>query len=450
VTSFAQSLLTRKLVLPAICRRGDLDQSAYLAELTAFDKLPARRRRELSLERLRAVLEHANHRSLHYRDAFAQAGISVADVRNEADLARLPILTKADLRSKPLDHFTTGEIRGSRFVETAGTSGQPVRVHSNWNAYGRMLLRRAHEYRALGIAIGDREARFWGRAPKRKREFLLGLLANRRVFMFQQDGRSTPEAEARDLVGFRPDYAYGYSSLLLRAADYLARSGIRAPQLKAVICTSETLLPSQAGRIAEVFGCPVTMEYGCSEIDVIAFGCPRGNYHVLEHHVLLESVVVEDGGKPEVVVTDLDNLLMPIIRYRIGDHVQILDGKCPCGRDGQVLSAVEGRTLNQMIRHPDGRTLHAVVLAHAIEALCAESIRIDRFKVYQTAVDELTVRVEGPSPEERDAAAAAIKAMFNRKLSDDFIIKVEFGLVEQKPGEKFTYFVPLAAAGPVR
>jgi phenylacetate-CoA ligase len=433
----------RRILLPAIYRRSGISPGDYLAELSAFDALDPQQKERHQWRRLLDLLRLARERSPYYKQRLAHLEMGTYGHSEPELLSEIPILTKSELRLHGPTDFMTRSPGRTPSVETAGTSGEPVKVYFDWNTYSRTLLRRDYCYRKLGIALGQREARFWGRSPARLRGSLRSLLSNRRLFSFQTGKVDEMSREASALAHFQPAYIYGYSSLVLKAADFHLATGLQDVRPKAVICTAETLLPSQAARIARAFASEVTMEYGCSELDIIAFGCPAGNYHVLEHHVLVEAVSCENGSDPEAVITDLDNTLMPLIRYRLGDHIHLSDGPCPCGQAGKLIESIEGRTLNRLIHYPDGRTIHAVVLAHAFEELCHRQLPIGRFKVFQTAPDRLEIMIEMAGDAERSVVTEAVRQVLTAKLGGDFALTVVFEKIPDRPGEKFTYFVPL-------
>ena len=107
--------------------------------------------------------------------------------------------------------------------------------------------------------------------------------------------------------------------------------------------------------IEEVFQCPVTNRYGCEEVSLIACECQRHDgLHVNADGIYLE-VLRPDGtpcppGEPGmIVVTDLVNRAMPIIRYQVGDMGVLSDRQCPCGRGLPLLEKIEGRMADYVV-----------------------------------------------------------------------------------------------------
>lgn len=435
-------ILTREAVVPLVLGRGGLNLARYLAETSAFYSLDPQRKAAEQLRRLQALVAHAAQHSPHYRASLAAAGVTAADLRSLDDLGRLPRLTKSDLAGESYRELLTGSGSDAERVQTAGTTGLPVTVLKSRAAHARQIANRIFAFERLGLRYGDREARFWGRATGAPPRSTKDRLLNRKIFTFLGETEAQQRGEAESLLRFAPDYFYGYSSLVLRAARTWRELELPRPRLSGIVCTAEMLTPRQADLIAEVFGCPVRMEYGCSEMDIIAMQCSHGAYHVLEHRLLLE---IEPAGADagEAIVTDLDNTLMPMIRYRLGDDLRISRRACPCGSNAVIIESIDGRTLTQLVRLPSGRTVHAVVFAHLFEALADAGYPIHQFRVRQTRLDRFEAQVELRSAADAASLAAEIRRRTIAGLQEEVEVETLLEKVATRPGEKFTYFVPL-------
>src|SRR5262249_29218268 len=116
-----------------------------------------------------------------------------------------------------------------------------------------------------------------------------------------------------------------------------------------------------------VFGCRVFNRYGCREVSVIASECPEHDgLHTMAEGLFIEVV---KGARPaqageigSILVTDLFNRAMPLIRYRIGDLGAWEEGTCACGRGLPRLRSVAGRVTDFLVG-ADGRLVSGVFLA---------------------------------------------------------------------------------------
>ena len=183
------------------------------------------------------------------------------------------------------------------------------------------------------------------------------------------------------LKRFRPKTIIAYANSVALMARYLKSRRLPAYQPYSIIATSEVLEPSSRALIEEVFGCRVFNRYGCREVSVVASECSQHNgLHVMAEGLYLETVGAARGpptrapgnihaGAPghrrpngRVPVTDLLNLAMPLIRYKIGDMATFETAPCPCGRGLPRLARLEGRVTDFLVGS-DGRLVSGVFLA---------------------------------------------------------------------------------------
>ena len=436
--------VARDIALAWILNRAGLDLSRYTLELHASAALAPPDLERFQTARLRRLLAVAEG-SPFYRERLARARLSSASLGSVSDLKRLAPLTKEELRELGPGPLLTRRIARPFRSQTAGSSGTPVTVLRDLPGRAAVLARRWACQAWHGLSPGDREARFWGRSPSFWKDSLLQLAANRRLFAFLE---TEPEAQAREAAAlrrFQPDFAYGYSSLVLRAADCFSALGT-PPRLRAIICTAESILLAQERFISEVFDCPVLVEYGCSEVDIIGYTCPQHRLHVVAPELILEiDSDQEHAAEGEILVTDLSNHLMPLLRYRLGDCVRLTPEPCDCGWRTPIIAELQGREKERILVLPSGRRAHAVLFAHAFETLCNEGLPIRRFQVVQSRVDELQVFVEGDS---QLLSAPALRLRIERavqhRLPEPVQIQLNIGPVPTTPGRKLAYFVPLA------
>ena len=120
----------------------------------------------------------------------------------------------------------------------------------------------------------------------------------------------------------------------------------------------------------------------------------------------------------EMVCTGFLTRTIPLIRYRVGDHVLIAPGeRCPCGRPGPVIKAIRGRT-SEFIVTPDGRRYPTVT--HFVDLLR----HVRRSQVVQEREGEIIVRVL-PEPGFCDADARHAEALFAERVGGGIRVRVE-------------------------
>jgi phenylacetate-CoA ligase len=108
--------------------------------------------------------------------------------------------------------------------------------------------------------------------------------------------------------------------------------------------------------LMDVFQNDVYDQYGCGETGSLAFECDHHNgLHVNSEHVIIEclndEMIQSDIGN--TIITNLDNRYMPIIRYKVGDVIELNDEDCSCGRSFPLISKIHGR-VNEFLKLSNG------------------------------------------------------------------------------------------------
>ena len=97
------------------------------------------------------------------------------------------------------------------------------------------------------------------------------------------------------------------------------------PTLRYVESTGKMLFTHVRRYIEDILGLHVVNQYGCYEMNSIAYECPCGNLHCFETNVKVEVLddadrQLEEGMEGQLCVTTLNNFVMPLIRYKVGDY----------------------------------------------------------------------------------------------------------------------------------
>jgi phenylacetate-CoA ligase len=116
--------------------------------------------------------------------------------------------------------------------------------------------------------------------------------------------------------------------------------GFEVPNLLLVKGTSEKIYEHYHDYSRKAFGHKIVSEYGAAESGIIAFECKEGNMHIN-----MEGVLVEIDEENEIIVTNLLSKSFPIIRYKLGDVIELdsFEKKCNCGMVHPIIKEVTGR-----------------------------------------------------------------------------------------------------------
>lgn len=440
--SSLERFLRGEILLPALFRLHRLDIVRAMEEIRKEDTLGEDSRRELQFERLRILVNTAFAHSHAYRCIYEEQGFHPSQLTSWDHISEIPPVDRPTLQRFSHDEVLTHQVPVASRRQTTGTTGQPLDITLDRQAYATQLAARFVRFRDLGIHVGDREARFWGRTRLSRFAAIRDLILGRKVVEVTGGHANKVRENILRIASFRPRYFYGYASMLVRAAQVWAQANIERSSLAAIISTGETLQPFQKTYLEEIFGCPVINEYGSSEADIIGFECLSGRLHLETHNVLVESVPSKSGDK-ELLITNLQNRLMPLIRYSIGDSGEIQYGSCECGRNGPWLSHLRGRSDAQLIKLPNGETRHCIIFTHWADDLMLDGVLIRQYRIIQEDLLRFTLRLEIGAAVNEDQLKRRIQEWTRRDIDPQAVTDVVIGPILVENGGKFTDFVAL-------
>jgi phenylacetate-CoA ligase len=259
----------------------------------------------------------------------------------------------------------------------------------------------------VGYRLGDRFAElssytFLRDESRSRRPFLFQKLAGRLLLNSLALSPGIVSEFARALRAYRPRFLKGTASALSYLAVFFREAGVDDVRFQGVFSTGEVLTARQRRTIEEVLGGKVYDSYGHMERTVAVSECPEGGLHINIEYGILETVerVPLDPQPPgagvtytaRVVGTSLHNFSMPLLRYEVGDLVEVEepDPSCACGRGLPRIRRVIGRE-GDAIETPDGKIVTTIFIVFDKVSGVAQG------QVIQEALDRLRLRVvRGP------------------------------------------------------
>ena len=384
-------------------------------------------------DRLNGMLGEVLRGNEFYR---GKLGGALPALETREQLSRLPFTTKQELvddqlRRPPFGSDLTFPLeRYVRVHQTSGTTGRPLYwldTDESWDWWGECWKA---VFRAAGVGPGDRVffpfsfgpfVGFWsGWEGARK----VGALA-------VSGGGQTTRQRLGSLVDYgatvlvcTPTYALHMAAEARRAGMDLARES----SVRVTVHAGEpgAGIASTKRRIEEAWGARCFDHTGATEVGAFGFACnaPGEWVHVNEDEFVAEVVDVDsgeplpaDGGRGELVLTNLGRVGSPVIRYRTGDLVEARRGPCACGRsslalDGGVLGRVDDMVVVRGVN----------VFPSAVERIVRQFPEIEEFRVDVRETEglaELKVTVE-PGPSE---SPAGLEEGVTRSILDNLRIR---------------------------
>ena len=341
---------------------------------------------------------HAYQTVPFWKKRIDASGLDVEKIESLADLQYLPILTKTELRAEGNRLLSTRfSLKDVYKHTTSGSTGTSVVTYSDeaCQQFKRGATLRSDEW--SGWRLGERKALIWGNPQIRqdwKGKVRRALLDRDYVYLDTlMMNEQSMEKFTDTLVRISPSMLFGHAHSLYLFASYLRA---KRPEVKikpnAVLSTCMVLHDFERKRIESVFSCPVTNRYGCEEVSLIACECRTGEgLHVNADCLFVELVDENENvcspGKPgRVVVTDLKNFAMPILRYEVGDMAVWADKPCSCGRTLPLLSRVEGRVADY-VAISDGSYISGISLT---ENFAVKVPGVAQMQIVQEDIDQFT------------------------------------------------------------
>lgn len=337
-------------------------ESVFHSERSIVDKL--------QLEKLNRLLHHAGQHVPYYRDLFRKIGFDSDKVESVNALLALPVLDKAAIRAAGCRMISQAFPRSSLMRNASGGStGAPMQFYEGENYRAESLVIAPLFDMWTGWRRGERVALLWG-APTDIARYgsfrgcIRTFLQNRfLVDAFDMSEEKLERAVSR-IQRRRPALVVAYASAAYLVAQFMEDRNIKLEHPpRALIASAEVLWPHYRTLIESRFGCKVFNRYGSREVGLLAMECAQGNMHINSTGIILEVENPSESSVGALLVTQLDNLAFPFIRYRIGDLGCVRDFSCSCGRALPVLTELQGR-VGDYVTAPDGTIIHGEWFTH--------------------------------------------------------------------------------------
>lgn len=395
--------------------------------------------RDRQWERLTALVAHAWQTAPFWRQRLSEAGLESGRIRAWDDFRTIPLLTKADLRARRADmlsdQFQTAAVHDRK---TSGSTGVSVHVVVDDAAqqFQRACTLRSDEW--SGWRLGERVAAVWGN-PQYLKHGLRGRLRNalldRATYL---DTLKMDEAAmdrfAAVLRRWPPSLLFGHAHSLYLFAQFLRGRGRADIRPRGIISSAMVLHDWERQAIEEVFQCRVTNRYGCEEVSLIACECERHEgLHVNADALYLE--VLRPDGTPAaageagiVVVTDLLNQALPMIRYQVGDMAVPSPRPCSCGRGLPLLERIDGRIADYVVT-PRGELISGISLTENFAVMVPG---VAQLQIVQEELDRFVFRIVRGPGFGRDSLAT-IDSLVAERFGLD--VRYECDYVDRIPSE---------------
>ncbi len=331
-------------------------------------------------------------------NSYYQKFIGKSSFKNWSDL---PVMTKKNFQKPLQERLSRGySLKNIYINKTSGSSGDPFIFAKDKYCHAMTWANIFERFGWFGIDFNSSiQARFYGIPLDfigNKKERLKDFLSNRYRFNIFDLSDVMFEKILAKFQNKKFDYINGYTSSIVLFAKFLEQKKIVlnevCPSLKCCVVTSEMLFDSDKLLMERQFGVAIINEYGASELDLIAFQNPNGDWQVNSETLFVEILddnnnVLENGNEGRIVITSLFNKAHPFIRYDIGD-IGILDEKSTCKKP--ILKKLIGRT-NDVAILPSGKKSPGLTFYYITKSIIEDDGNVKEFVVNQTKINTFEI-----------------------------------------------------------
>jgi len=403
---------------------------------------------DLQHQHFAALLNYAKDNTDHYSEALKGTDTFTPERMTEDIVKSLPVADKQVIQTEggrfiARDH----DPRYGKLIEfkTSGSVAKPVTI--TWNQYASTFTR----------AKKFRYHQWHGSDPRRKMSTLQATPRTaKRAFKETRTRDWYPLMPGGECVGQsallpttkqmewlqreNPSYLLTIPTIASELVRYAQDNSISLSRLERIDVYGEMMDEDLPPRAKDVFNCTVSDKYSSREMGEMATRCPvSGLYHIQSETIYLEvrkadGTLAGEGEIGQIIVTNLQNTAMPIIRYAIEDYAEV-GPKCPCGRGLPTLRRIMGRSRN-MMRLENGE--HVWLPLSSRNVFDVAPVR--QIQLVQTAINEvkvLAVPVQTLSDDDREALCEELWTHFPREVR----LTVEcVPDIPRSEGGKFEYF----------
>lgn len=242
------------------------------------------------------------------------------------------------------------------------------------------------------------------------------------------------------ILEFNPSWMILQPSIAIILCKYIESNDLDVPSnLRYIEFTGEHLVEAVMIKTSQVFHCVIANQYGTKEVNSIAYECPEGNLHCMSENVFLE--VLEEQ---ELCVTTLQNKAMPLVRYKVGDRGEMINGKnCACGNCKEIIKLKAGRKGKWIVLKNDKYMPAYIVVERMNEYVEGTKGGIIQYQIIQKKEKNIDIKIVIGNRTNTDSINKNIKGFMHEIVGEDIEVKISICsvLIPDKETNKLALFV---------
>jgi len=412
---------------------------------------PVKKLEEYRWKKFKRTISHAYTNIPYYQELWKKHGICPNDIKEPSDIHYIPIISRDGIdREKCLARKDVYK-KGLSIVTTSGSTGEPFSVYIDLPAYQLKYALWLREFSFADYTFDKKVASFWHRSYRGYtreephtliRDVVWGVLLKKKIFpplptncnttMNLKEGLLFHE----QLMHFQPFLVESLYHFILTLANFILDNNLKPIPITKMFMHGVPS-PKERQKVEKVFpGVEIFNRYSSHEFEGIACECSEH----LGMHISIDSYFVEfvrednTPAPPEevarIIITDLDNKAMPLIRYEIRDMGMYFDKNCSCGRGLPLMSGLAGRE-NEYILSADNKKFYFSFFHHFFNQY--EEIRY--FQLHQNGQGVVNVWIVKDHETNENILSKKISEELNEHLHTGISIKYVSAISEEKNGK---------------
>ncbi len=410
----------------------------------SFDQL-----KEYQNQQLKKLLKHASQHVPYYARILKEYGVIKGENIVLNEFHNIPFLTK-DIIQKNFNELKSDDLDNRKWRKntSGGSTGEPIIFIQDTDFGNKSKAKAILGHKMAGKDLCESEIVLWGSErdifgeKETLRNRLDNFISNRHILNSFKMSQDDMIKYIKYINNMKPKLVLAYAQSAYELANFSIEASIPINGVKAVMVSAGTLYPFMREKISQAFKAPVFNRYGSREVGFIATECDKhSGLHISMETQLIEVVNAygnqcKPGENGEIIITNLVNFAMPLIRYRIGDMGILSDKKCSCGRGSQLLETVTGRVGDTFLTKNMER-----IYGGYFTYLIYFKEWVKKFQFIQEDFDLITVKIQKrsePPPEDIKEIEEKIRHVMGQSC------KIKFEFVDDilpLPSGKYRYTI---------
>lgn len=411
---------------------------------------PKERLEEYQWQKLRKTFRHAYDHIPFYRELWKKHGVHPDDIRERTDMRAIPIINRNDINQEKCLAQDSEFRKGLQAMHTSGSTGVPFRVMIDVHSYQYKFALWLREFVYVDWEAGKRIVSYWHRTYKGysreethmvMRDIIWGIMGKRVLLPFPTRLNTEPIHDQalmwyRKLKDFKPYLLESFHFFIQILTNFIIDNHLDPIPIKKIFCLGAPARRERRKMELAFPGVEIHDRYGPHEFEGIGTDCSKHK----GMHISIDSYFVEflreddtfasPGEIARVIVTDLDNRAMPLIRYDIRDMASYYAEQCPCGRGLPLMSGLCGRKDDYVITS-DSKKLYFIFFQEFFDQ--HDAVRY--FQVSQKGSGDVEVSIVKEGEADENELSTVIAQDLKREIGKNIVVKQVKSIKEAKNGK---------------